>query len=227
MTTALYRWLTNHRSRTSVNSEDEAANESPTASTIHSESTDRETANQGIRYKFLLLFAANTFLFYYLSDSQQKMKFPIDYLTDDYISNVMKSAPRCRQIKASTFWGRNFILSGSECGHLIGWDRVTGKPVIAIKADASVVNRIIPHPQLPIIAVSGIDRSIKIIEPDPNVYEENANDDSDGSELSAFQRVVKQHEEEAGEVCGYQIVHKLFFYFIYLRNDWLQDFIMS
>ncbi|VDO90011.1 unnamed protein product [Schistosoma margrebowiei] len=146
--------------------------------------------------------------------TQREQKLPIDYLTDAYISDIINSSPRCREImkyrgreccstvvKVSTFWGRNFILSGSECGHLIAWDRNTGKPALAIKADTSVVNRIIPHPLFPMIAVSGIDRSIKIIEPDPNIYEQSDVDDGDDHGESAFMKVVKQHEEEASQIC--------------------------
>lgn len=51
------------------------------------------------------------------------------------------------------------------------------------------------------IAVSGIDRSIKIIEPDPNIYEQSDVDDGDDHGESAFMKVVKQHEEEASQVC--------------------------
>ncbi|TNN16265.1 DDB1- and CUL4-associated factor 6 [Schistosoma japonicum] len=184
LTVALYRWLTQHRSRTDVSSSDETSTESQPESSSRSE-----------------------------SGSRREPKLPIDYLTDTYISKIMKSSPRCREImkysgreccstvvKVSTFWGRNFILSGSECGHLIGWDRNTGKPALAIKADTSVVNRIIPHPHFPMIAVSGIDRSIKIIEPDPNIYDDSDIDDNDCGK-STFFKVVSQHEEEASHLC--------------------------
>ncbi|CAH8678490.1 unnamed protein product [Schistosoma rodhaini] len=193
LTVALYRWLTQHRSRTDESAVDEASTESQTTSSSPAESTTGQTSYTG---------------------SQREQRLPIDYLTDAYISDVINSSPRCREImkycgreccstvvKVSTFWGRNFILSGSECGHLIAWDRNTGKPALAIKADTSVVNRIIPHPRFPMIAVSGIDRSIKIIEPDPNVYEQSEVDDGDDHEKSAFIKVVKQHEEEANQLC--------------------------
>ncbi|CAH8567520.1 unnamed protein product [Schistosoma turkestanicum] len=198
LTVALYRWLTQHRSRTDISAADETSTVPQTVSSSPAESTISETSSTDIT-----------------QNSQREPKLPIDYLTDAYISDIIKSSPRCREVmkycgreccstvvKVSTFWGRNFILSGSECGHLIAWNRNTGKPELAIKADTSVVNRIIPHPRFPMIAVSGIDRSIKIIEPDPNVYEENDvdNDDDDYSE-STFMKVVKQHEEEAYQLC--------------------------
>ncbi|VDP60855.1 unnamed protein product [Schistosoma mattheei] len=141
LTVALYRWLTQHRSRTDESAVDEASTEPQTVSSSPAESTSGQTSYTG---------------------SQREQKLPIDYLTDAYISDIINSSPRCREImkyrgreccstvvKVSTFWGRNFILSGSECGHLIAWDRNTGKPALAIKADTSVVNRIIPHPLFP------------------------------------------------------------------------------
>ncbi|CAH8287748.1 unnamed protein product [Heterobilharzia americana] len=51
------------------------------------------------------------------------------------------------------------------------------------------------------MAVSGIDRSIKIIEPDPNVYQEDDDDGTSYDETSTFRKIVKQHEEEASELC--------------------------
>jgi nuclear receptor interaction protein len=38
-------------------------------------------------------------------------------------------------IKEAAWWGTDFILSGSDCGHLFGWDRRTGECVIMLEAD--------------------------------------------------------------------------------------------
>ena len=32
-------------------------------------------------------------------------------------------------MKEATWWGNNFILSGSDCGHIFGWDRTSEKLV--------------------------------------------------------------------------------------------------
>lgn len=68
-------------------------------------------------------------------------------------------------IKEATWWGNNFVLSGSDCGHLFGWDRNTGDMVLMLEADRHVVNCVAPHPTLPLVATSGIDYDIKLWAP--------------------------------------------------------------
>ena len=43
-------------------------------------------------------------------------------------------------MKEATWWGNDFVLSGSDCGHLFGWDRHTGRLVLLLEADRHVVN---------------------------------------------------------------------------------------
>merc|ERR1712037_1087650 len=59
-------------------------------------------------------------------------------------------------IKEAAWWGKDFIFSGSDCGHLFAWDRNTGECVAMIEADRHVVNCVQPHPTQPLIATSGI-----------------------------------------------------------------------
>lgn len=68
-------------------------------------------------------------------------------------------------IKEATFWGNNYIMSGSDCGHVFAWERKTGKLVMLLEADQHVVNCLQPHPTLPYLATSGIDYDIKIWSP--------------------------------------------------------------
>lgn len=68
-------------------------------------------------------------------------------------------------IKEATFWGNNYIMSGSDCGHVFAWERKTGKLVMLLEADQHVVNCLQPHPTLPYLATSGIDYDIKIWAP--------------------------------------------------------------
>ncbi|EAA04950.6 AGAP000981-PA [Anopheles gambiae str. PEST] len=65
-------------------------------------------------------------------------------------------------IKEATFWGDDFVMSGSDCGSIFAWDRYTGKNVMLVTADQHVVNCVRPHPTLPILASSGIDYDIKV-----------------------------------------------------------------
>lgn len=68
-------------------------------------------------------------------------------------------------IKEATFWGDNFIMSGSDCGHIFVWDRYTTELVMLMEADHHVVNCLQPHPFDPILASSGIDYDIKLWAP--------------------------------------------------------------
>ncbi|KAK6170174.1 hypothetical protein SNE40_018634 [Patella caerulea] len=68
-------------------------------------------------------------------------------------------------IKEANFWGDNFVMSGSDCGHIFIWDRQTGEVVMLLEADRHVVNCLQPHPFDPILASSGIDYDIKLWAP--------------------------------------------------------------
>ncbi|XP_070491927.1 DDB1- and CUL4-associated factor 6-like [Chironomus tepperi] len=68
-------------------------------------------------------------------------------------------------IKEANFWGDDYILSGSDCGHIFIWDRKSAELINLLRADNHVVNCIQPHPYLPILASSGIDHNIKIWAP--------------------------------------------------------------
>ncbi|XP_033865340.1 DDB1- and CUL4-associated factor 6-like isoform X7 [Acipenser ruthenus] len=68
-------------------------------------------------------------------------------------------------IKESSFWGNNFVMSGSDCGHIFIWDRHTAEHLMLLEADNHVVNCLQPHPFDPILASSGIDYDIKIWSP--------------------------------------------------------------
>ncbi|CAG9773673.1 unnamed protein product [Ceutorhynchus assimilis] len=68
-------------------------------------------------------------------------------------------------IKEATFWGENYVMSGSDCGHVFIWDRHTAKVQMLLQADQHVVNCLRPHPEFPILATSGIDHDIKLWAP--------------------------------------------------------------
>ncbi|XP_036891165.1 DDB1- and CUL4-associated factor 6 isoform X2 [Sturnira hondurensis] len=68
-------------------------------------------------------------------------------------------------IKEANFWGANFVMSGSDCGHIFIWDRHTAEHLMLLEADNHVVNCLQPHPFDPILASSGIDYDVKIWSP--------------------------------------------------------------
>jgi len=80
-------------------------------------------------------------------------------------------------IKEATFWGDEFVMSGSDCGHVFVWERDSARLVMLLEADNHVVNCLQPHPYLPILATSGIDYDVKIwapINPEPTFDQDMA-----------------------------------------------------
>uniref|UniRef100_A0A1I8PMT1 Uncharacterized protein n=1 Tax=Stomoxys calcitrans TaxID=35570 RepID=A0A1I8PMT1_STOCA len=97
-----------------------------------------------------------------LADLEMETKEVIfDYLRMKYIGHRNART----MIKEATFWGNNYVMSGSDCGHIFTWDRHTGKLVMLMQADQHVVNCLQPHPVLPYLASSGIDYDVKIWAP--------------------------------------------------------------
>ncbi|KAE9538934.1 hypothetical protein AGLY_005516 [Aphis glycines] len=72
--------------------------------------------------------------------------------------------------KEATFWGNDFIMSGSDCGHLFVWDRYTCEIVMLQTADSRVVNCIQPHPSRLLLATSGVDHNVKLWSPQSDIY---------------------------------------------------------
>ncbi|KAF2632659.1 WD40 repeat-like protein [Macroventuria anomochaeta] len=59
-----------------------------------------------------------------------------------------------------------YVVSGSDCGHVFIWERKTAQLVNILEGDGEVVNVVQGHPYEPTMAVSGIDHTIKIFSPD-------------------------------------------------------------
>ncbi|UJR26205.1 hypothetical protein I4U23_007548 [Adineta vaga] len=71
-------------------------------------------------------------------------------------------------VKSVNFYGRNseYIISGSDCGHVFIWDKPTEKCIWYAKGDDDgTVNVLEPHPFFPIIATSGLEHDVKIWAP--------------------------------------------------------------
>ncbi|XP_054164776.1 DDB1- and CUL4-associated factor 6-like [Oppia nitens] len=68
-------------------------------------------------------------------------------------------------IKEATFWGDDYVMSGSDCGHIFIWSRYTAELIMILEGDHHVVNCLQPHPFDPILASSGIDYDIKLWAP--------------------------------------------------------------
>lgn len=70
-------------------------------------------------------------------------------------------------VKGVNFFGPNaeYIVSGSDCGHIYIWKKKGALLVKLMLGDHDVVNHIEPHPHLPILATCGIENNVKIWTP--------------------------------------------------------------
>lgn len=78
-----------------------------------------------------------------------------------------------RTVKDVNFFGLDdeYVVSGSDDGNLFIWDRKSGQLVNILEGDGEVVNVLQGHPYEPLLAVSGIDHTIKVFSPDTRARE--------------------------------------------------------
>lgn len=97
-----------------------------------------------------------------------------------------------KTVKDVNYYGLDdeYVVSGSDSGHIFIWDRKTSSLVNILEGDSDVVNVVqglfilsgekmiltyIGHPYEPMIAASGIDNTIKIFSSDQNAQEDARN----------------------------------------------------
>ncbi|KAL8709592.1 MAG: hypothetical protein Q9220_005684 [cf. Caloplaca sp. 1 TL-2023] len=105
-----------------------------------------------------------------------------------YSSHVRSYAGHCnvKTVKDANFFGLNdeYVVSGSDGGHLFIWDKKTSELINILQGDGEVVNVIQGHPYEPVLAVSGIDSTIKIFSPDSRAQEDARSGINVGSSLN-------------------------------------------
>lgn len=102
----------------------------------------------------------------YLNEKLAKFKMEVTQHVFEYMKMKYVGHRNARtMIKEAAFWGKGYIMSGSDCGHVFTWDRNSGRLVMLMQADQHVVNCLQPHPELPYLATSGIDYDVKIWAP--------------------------------------------------------------
>ncbi|XP_046738316.1 DDB1- and CUL4-associated factor 8-like isoform X2 [Diprion similis] len=68
-------------------------------------------------------------------------------------------------VKGVNFFGpkSEFVISGSDCGNIFIWEKNTEAIVQWMTGDENgVVNRLEPHPHIPVLATSGLDYDVKV-----------------------------------------------------------------
>lgn len=85
----------------------------------------------------------------------------------DYTKRFCGHCNMNTDIKEANFLGSNdeFIVGGSDDGAFYIWDRNTTNIVKAIKGDFQILNCLQPHPNICMLATSGIDPTVKIWSP--------------------------------------------------------------
>ena len=78
-----------------------------------------------------------------------------------------------KTVKDVNYFGLDdeYVVSGSDDGNFFIWDRKTSELVNVLEGDGEVVNVIQGHPYETMMAVSGIDHTIKIFSPDARARE--------------------------------------------------------
>jgi WD repeat-containing protein 42A len=68
-----------------------------------------------------------------------------------------------RTIKGCNFYGlrSEYVMTGSDDASIYIWDKATGELLNVLKGHDDVVNCVVSHPELPLIASSGIDDYVR------------------------------------------------------------------
>lgn len=82
-------------------------------------------------------------------------------------ARVFSGHRNARTVKGVSFFGPNdeYVLSGSDCGHIFIWKKKDAKLVRSMVGDQQVVNQFEAHPHIPIVASCGMDDDVKIWSP--------------------------------------------------------------
>ncbi|XP_053738365.1 DDB1- and CUL4-associated factor 8 [Synchiropus splendidus] len=95
-------------------------------------------------------------------------------------------------VKGVNFYGPSseFVVSGSDCGHIYLWDKHSARVVQFMKGDSGgVVNCLEPHPHLPGLATSGLDHDVKLWAPTAETP----------TALKGLREVMKKNKRERDE----------------------------
>lgn len=93
-------------------------------------------------------------------------------MTSEYVRNleeaqVYSGHRNCQTVKGVSFFGPNdeYVLSGSDCGHIFIWKKKGAKLVRLMQGDRHIVNQLEPNLHIPVLATCGLEKSIKLWAP--------------------------------------------------------------
>ncbi|KAJ8316054.1 hypothetical protein KUTeg_006068 [Tegillarca granosa] len=95
-------------------------------------------------------------------------------------------------VKGVNFYGpkSEFVVTGSDCGHIYLWDRESEAVVQFLEGDeGGVINVLEPHPFAPVLATSGLDHDVKIWSPTAE----------EPTKLKGLKKVLKRNKKERDE----------------------------
>lgn len=93
---------------------------------------------------------------------------------DDRVTTMFRGHRNNATVKGVNFYGpeSEYVVSGSDCGNIFIWERESAALVRMAHGDmGGVVNVLEPHPNLPVLATSGLDDDVKIWQPGPEFDE--------------------------------------------------------
>ena len=91
---------------------------------------------------------------------------------EDKVTNMFRGHRNNATVKGVNFYGpeSEYVVSGSDCGNIFIWERESSALVkLAHGDEGGVVNVLEPHPNLPVLATSGLDDDVKIWQPGPEM----------------------------------------------------------
>ncbi|XP_076296477.1 DDB1- and CUL4-associated factor 6 isoform X3 [Lasioglossum baleicum] len=126
------------------------------------------------------------------SDSYDDESYGSDFVKQKYMGHRNASFFRT-MIKEANFWGNDFVMSGSDCGHVFVWEKATAKLCMLLEADHHVVNCLQPHPYLPLLVTAGTDYDVKLWAP---INEESGFDEKFAEDLKKRNAIMLEQTRD-------------------------------
>lgn len=123
------------------------------------------------------------------SDSYDDESYGSDFVKQKYMGHRNART----MIKEANFWGNDFVMSGSDCGHVFVWEKATAKLCMLLEADHHVVNCLQPHPYLPLLVTAGTDYDVKLWAP---INEESGFDEKFAEDLKKRNAIMLEQTRD-------------------------------